>query len=69
MATQDLGMFTTAAGRKFEGYWQPDSGRVYLKLQYSALRTSLIEAGFATKEADARALASAFTKQIQMTWS
>jgi hypothetical protein len=69
MTTHDLGMFTSPNGYKFEGYWQPSTGLVYLKLQHSALRTSLVEAGTATQEEEARAMAAACVQQVHMTWA
>ncbi|GAB4424923.1 MAG: hypothetical protein OHK0039_42410 [Bacteroidia bacterium] len=68
MTTRDVGTFQTPAGRTFEGYWDTQSGRVYLKLQRTAFRSSPIEAGVAHSEEEARARIDATLQQVRITW-
>jgi hypothetical protein len=49
---KNLGVFQSQEGQAYRAYWEPETGRVYMKLERSTLRTSFIELGHA-KAADA----------------
>lgn len=67
MTTKSLGQFRSQNNR-FGGYWQVNTGRVYLKLENGSFRTSIIEAGNAFSETEANLIAEAAVSQVKMTW-
>lgn len=67
MTTKSLGQFRSNNNR-FGGYWQVNTGRVYLKLQNGSFRTSVVEAGNAFTEGEARLIAESAVSQVKMTW-
>lgn len=68
MTTKSLGQFRSQNNR-FSGYWQETTGRVYLKLENGSFRTSLVEAGNAFSEGEARLIAEAAVSDIKMNWA
>lgn len=67
MTTKSLGQFRSQNNR-FSGYWQENTGRVYLKLENGSFRTSLVEAGNAFSESEANLIAEAAATEAKMSW-
>lgn len=52
---ENLGLFKSTEGQVYRAYWEPKTGRLYMKMERSSLRTSFIEMGNA-QSADAARL-------------
>ena len=65
---ENLGVFQSSEGQEYRAYREPQTGRVYMKMERSTLRTSFIEMGNAPSAEAARAMIQERLGVALVTW-